>query len=71
VLAHVEMTKNWMFKLNLKIKNLSLRHEGNVEDAKEALKTFKALEAQMVETEDAKNKAQFMTYVMKDGIFSP
>jgi len=38
VLAHMEMTKNWMFKINLQIKALSIRHEGKVEDLEEFLK---------------------------------
>ena len=44
MLAHVEMIKNQMFKLNLKIKTLSLRHEEKVED-EEVRNTSKALEA--------------------------
>jgi len=70
-LAHVKMMKNKMFKLNLKIKILSCRREGKIEDAQEIPKTFKSLEAQMVETKDAKNKAQVVTCVMKDELFNP
>jgi len=91
VLARVEMTKNRMFKLNLKINAHSLRSEGKVVDAEEILKTSKALEAHIVEIEVveemlktskaleahiaemevAKNKAQVVAHVMKDGIFNP
>jgi len=59
LLARVEMTKDRMFKLNLKIKTLSLsiRRKSKVKDGEEVFKMSKALEVQMVETEDAKNKA--------------
>jgi len=48
VLARVEMTKNRMFKLNLKINAHSLMREGKVVDAEGILKTSKALEAHVV-----------------------
>jgi len=57
--------------LGLKRKALALRREGKVEDAEEVLKMSKALEAQMVEMEAAKNKAQIVAPVMKDGLFNP
>jgi len=66
VLARVVMTKNRMFKLNLKIKVLSVRREGKVQDVKEDLKTSKALKTKMVEMEAAKNKAHFMAHMLKD-----
>jgi len=70
VLAHMEMTKNRMFKINLKTKVFSLKLEGKVEDVEEVLKTFKESETHMVEMEYALNKAQFMAYGMKYGIFN-
>jgi len=70
VLACVETTNNSMFKLKLKIKTLSFRCEWKVKD-EEVFKTSKALEVQMVEMKVAKDKAQFMAHVMKDGIFNP
>jgi len=51
VLARVEMTKNQMFKLNLKINAHSLRREGKVVDAEGILKTSKTLETHVVEIE--------------------
>ncbi|XP_068469910.1 uncharacterized protein [Phaseolus vulgaris] len=57
--------------LGLKRKALALRREGKVEDAEEVLKMSKALEAQMVEMEAAKNKSQVVAPVMKDGLFNP
>jgi len=71
MLACVEMTKNRMFKINLKIKTISFKHEWKVNDEKEILKMSKALEVQTVETEAAKNKAQVVTHVMKDRYFNP
>jgi len=38
------MTKNQIFKLNLKIKVFSLKSEGKVKDGEEVIKTSKALE---------------------------
>ncbi|XP_014509199.1 uncharacterized protein LOC106768523 isoform X2 [Vigna radiata var. radiata] len=57
--------------LGLKRKALALRREGKVEDAEEVLKMAKSLEAQMVEMEAAKNKAQVVATVMKDKLFNP
>ncbi|XP_047174045.1 uncharacterized protein LOC124841760 [Vigna umbellata] len=57
--------------LGLKRKALALRREGKVEDAEEVLKTAKSLEAQMVEMEAAKNKAQVVATVMEDKLFNP
>jgi len=57
--------KKHIFKLNLKIKVISLTLEGKVEDVEEVLKMSKTLEAQMVEKENAKNKAQVVAHVMK------
>jgi len=42
-----------------------------VEDVEEVLKTSKALEAQMAEIEDAKNKALVVAHVIKDELFNP
>ncbi|XP_027920945.1 uncharacterized protein LOC114178977 isoform X1 [Vigna unguiculata] len=56
--------------LGLKRKALALRREGKVEDAEEVLKTAKSLEAQMVEMEAAKNKAQVVATVMKDKLLN-
>jgi len=67
--ARVEMTKNRIFKLNLKIKVLPLRLEWKVND-EEVLKMSKALEVQTVETETAKNKAKVVAYVMKNEFFN-
>jgi len=55
--------------LNLKIKTVSFRHEWKVKD--EVLKMSKILEVQTVETEAAKNKAQVVAHVMKDGFLNP
>jgi len=70
MLAHVEMTKNRMFKLILKIKIISFRCEWKVKD-EEVLKMSKALEVQTVETEAAKNEAKVVAHVMKNGLFNP
>jgi len=48
VLAHVEITKNRAFKLNLKIKALSLMREGKVEAAEKVLETSKTFETHII-----------------------
>jgi len=60
-----------MFKLNLKIKSFSLKHEGKVNRSKEVLKSSKALEDQHVEKEVTKNKVQIVDHLLKDGLFNP
>jgi len=57
------------FKSNLKIKALSLRCEGKVEDVEEVLKISESIRSPNVRERRCKNKAQFMTNMMKDEIF--
>jgi len=53
--ARLEMTKNRIFILNLKINTISFRHEWKVKDE----------EVQTVETEVAKNKALVVAHLKK------
>jgi len=71
MVARLEMTNNRMFKLNLKIKTISLRSEWKVKDEEEVFKMSKALEVQTVVTEATKNKTQVVAHVMKDEFCNP